>query len=70
MFERLEALLRARGEERADLVARRLAERAGEILPRDLQASPEEHGIRFSGKGLNRRMTVDPALRGLWQRLR
>jgi hypothetical protein len=70
IFERIEARVvraaRRRAAERAD----QLAERLGTELPRGVSATRVAGGVRLSGPGLARRLSLDPALRWISERLR
>ena len=69
MFERMRDRVRGAAEAKARVLAAELAERAGELLPAGIRASAELGGVRLTGRGLRRRMALEPALRSLWRRL-
>ena len=62
MFEAL--LRRADAEARRRVEARRsgLAERLRERLPSGIEVEPVEEGVQLSGRGLLRRLVVEPGL--------
>jgi hypothetical protein len=70
MFERMEDRVRRRAREiarsRAEAVAKDLTER----LPPGVEARIEDERIEMSGRGLFRRLALEPALRALLGRLR
>ena len=70
MLERAIERARLRGAERARRQARRLAEAAAEAAPPGVSASATEGGFCLSGRGLKRRLAIEPALRWLVERLR
>ncbi len=69
MFERMKERVGAMAERRVRELVPEVAERARERLPAGVSAEAEEGGVRLSGKGLQRRLALDPALRWLWLRL-
>lgn len=58
MIARAERLAQARTQARGRALAQRLAD----ALPKGVQAAADEGGVRLSGKGLRRRLALDPAL--------
>lgn len=65
MFERLERHVRAAAEAQA---ARRREEMAATLaaeLPAGIEAERTEEGVRLRGRGLRRRLALEPALRAL-----
>jgi hypothetical protein len=70
MFERLKArallLAQARAARRRDALAARLADE----LPAGIAADRTAEGVELSGRGLKRRLALEPALRALIGRLR
>ena len=58
MIARAERLARARAQARSG----ELAERFAAALPKGVQAEADDSGLRLSGKGLRRRLALDPAL--------
>lgn len=70
MFERLER--RARVAAEAQAVRRRdeMAAILAAELPGGIEAERTEEGIRLSGRGLGRRLALEPGLRALTGRLR
>jgi hypothetical protein len=63
MFERLEARARTRAAARARALAERVAAEAGAAGA--VRAAVDEEGVRLSGRGLRRRMAIEPWLRAL-----
>jgi hypothetical protein len=69
MFEGLADRVWGAAEARGRARAAELAHRAAEALPRGISASAEGDGVRLEGRGLGRRMALEPALRLFWARL-
>jgi len=69
MFEKMIGRVRDAAEAKARAHATRLAGRAADELPRGIAAQAEADGVRLTGRGLRRRMALEPALRSLFQRL-
>jgi hypothetical protein len=70
MFERLQARARRSAEA---LAARRrtlIMERLAADLPQGIAVEQDSDGARLSGRGLRRRLALDPALRALLGTLR
>ena len=66
MFERLMlhgAALAARAARRR---RDKLAAALGDEAPAGVEVSAEEEGVVLSGRGLGRRLALDPGLRWLW----
>ena len=70
MFETLMARVAARANDRAAEQARRIAARLAEALPRDVHARTDAEGVRLTGRGLKRRLALDPALKWTMAELR
>lgn len=66
MFERLIERCGALAERAARRRRAELAERIGGEAPADVRVEPEEEGVALTGRGLLRRLALDPALRWLW----
>jgi hypothetical protein len=62
MFEGMTARIERLAEVRARARGRELAARLAEALPPGVQAGAEARGVLLSGKGLRRRIALDPAL--------
>ena len=69
MFERLQDRARRSAEARAERRRRQIAERLAEDLPGAIAVASSGDGVTLSGRGLKRRMALDPALRALLGRL-
>ena len=65
MFERLEARAARAAEARAAARRERIAARMAEQAPRDVSVAVEGDRVAVAGRGLMRRMLLDPALRWL-----
>lgn len=70
MFEALEGRVRLLAERRARERAQALAEELRAELPRGIAAEAVPDGVRLSGRGIGRRLVLEPALRWLIGRLR
>jgi ABC-type transport system involved in cytochrome bd biosynthesis fused ATPase/permease subunit len=70
MFERLKTraglLAEAQAARRRDALAARLTEE----LPAGIAANLADQGVELSGRGLKRRLALEPPLRALFGRLR
>lgn len=64
-METMMARVRRLAEARAGRLADALAEAAARELPGDVRVTREGAGIVMAGRGLMRRMLVDPRLRSL-----
>ena len=69
MFETLMAQAVTRADERAAERAARIAARLEEALPDDVRARADADGVRLTGRGLKRRLALDPALRWIMAEL-
>jgi hypothetical protein len=65
MFEKLTAHAERRTRDRIDARAREIAARLAAEAPAGLAVEAGPDGIRLSGRGLARRLALDPALRRL-----
>jgi hypothetical protein len=63
MFERLRSHIEWMARRRADVRAAGLAERMRDTLPARIGTESIEGGVRLYGRGLVRRLLLDPALR-------
>jgi hypothetical protein len=63
MFETLIARVGAQAERRAQARARALAAALDRALPGDVAVSAAPEGVRLEGRGLGRRLALDPALK-------
>ena len=70
MFEPLEERVRRRVEAIVRRCAEKAAERLRDALPPGISAEAGEDGVRLEGRGLRRRLALQPALRALLARLR
>ncbi|HEY0013907.1 MAG TPA: hypothetical protein VGB79_13780 [Allosphingosinicella sp.] len=70
MFERLQERARRSAEARAGRRRAQVAQRLAEELPGGAAVTENEDGVTLSGRGLRRRLALDPALRALLGRLR
>lgn len=68
MFERIEERARQRAEQRAALRREEIAARAAAVP--GLRAEAVADGVLLSGRGLRRRLALEPALRTLAEWLR
>ena len=69
MFERMEERVRRSAGAIARARAQRAAEQLNGELPQGLSAEAQEDGVRLVGRGLFRRLALDPVLRALLARL-
>ena len=69
MFETLMAQAVARADERAAERADRIAARLEEALPDDVRARADADRVRLTGRGLKRRLALDPAFRWIMAEL-
>jgi len=65
MFERLQEKARHLADARAARRRRQLAERLAEDLPSGIAVGSSGESVTLSGRGLKRRMALDPSLRAL-----
>ena len=65
MFDRLEEHARRSAGARAERRRRQVAERLAEDLPRGIAVGSSGESVTLSGRGLKRRIALDPALRSL-----
>ena len=65
MFDRLQEKARRLAEARAERRRRQVAERLAEDLPRGIAVGSSGESVTLSGRGLKRRIALDPALRPL-----
>lgn len=63
MFERLEQAARRLAQVRADQRGMTIAETLRDTLPLGVQIERTDAGVRLSGRGLKRRLTLDPEAR-------
>ena len=70
MLEKAIERARLRGAEQARLQARRLAEAAADAAPAGVAVEDSEEGFALAGRGLRRRLALEPALRWLMERMR
>jgi hypothetical protein len=70
MFERLKARALLLAEARAERRRHALAARLADELPAGIAADRTGEGVELSGRGLKRRLALEPALRALIGRLR
>lgn len=63
MFERPEQAARRLARVRADQRCMAVAETLREILPRGIEIERTDAGVRLSGRGLKRRLALDPEAR-------
>ena len=70
MLERAIERARLRGAERARRQAGRLAQAAAAAAPAGVAVEEAEEGFALAGRGLRRRLALEPALRWLVERLR
>ena len=70
MFERIEERMRRRAEAAAAGRAQRIAARLGDELPPGIGVERVEGVVRLSGRGLLRRLALEPALRALLASIR
>lgn len=69
MFERLERNARSGAEARAERRRVAIAELLAAELPTGIATERTQGGVRLSGRGLARRLALDPRLRALIGRL-
>ena len=62
MFEALIARAAARAERRARAKAAALADALREMLPRGIEVTSDDAGVRLAGRGLSRRFALDARL--------
>jgi hypothetical protein len=70
MFERLRDRARRLAEARAETIRKDVAERLSREMPGGIDIRLDAAGVRVSGRGLKRRLVLNPALRALVGRLR
>jgi hypothetical protein len=70
MFERLTRRAARAAEQRAEARADELAARMQTGLPPGIGAARIAEGVRLSGRGLRRRLAIEPGLRWLMERFR
>ena len=70
MFETLLERVRRRAEARARAAAARIAEAAAADAPRGVAVEASAGAVRLSGRGLGRRVVVEPAVRWLIGRVK
>lgn len=63
MFERLEQAARRLAQLRVQHRVRAISETLREIPPRGIKVELTDTGVRLSGRGLKRRLTLDPQAR-------
>lgn len=63
MFEALTARAAARAARRARARATALADALRETLPRGIEVTSDDDGVRLAGRGLSRRFALDARLR-------
>jgi hypothetical protein len=65
MFERLSERARQAAEVRAEARRRELAAPLAAELPAGIEAAKVDGGVELTGRGLRRRLALDPELRSL-----
>jgi hypothetical protein len=70
MFQRLIERARRTGEVRAEARRQQLAAALAAELPAGIEAAKVDDGVELTGRGLRRRLALDPELRSLIGRTR
>ncbi|HEX8191348.1 MAG TPA: hypothetical protein VF552_00465 [Allosphingosinicella sp.] len=70
MFEQVQERVRRLADARAGRRRKQLAERFAADLPGGVSVRESDGGVHLSGRGLRRRLALDPALRALLGSLR